>query len=149
MSYRRDTSHKPRLLVDTSFLLPALGIDVEEEVYDAIAKFRDYEIYYIEVSLIEAMWSIIKRVKIEDREIVRKGLESIKDTYHKLELPMNSLLKAWEIYRKAHRDYIDALLYSASIIKGIPFLTIDKTLKKNLEKDGYNTENILFPNDIK
>ena len=149
MSYKRDTSSKPRLLVDTSFLLPALGIDVEEEVYAAIAKFRDYEINYIEASLIEAMWSIIKRVKIEDKNIIRNGLESIKDTYHKIDLPLSALLKAWEIYRNAHRDYIDALLYSVSIIEGIPLLTIDKTLKKNLEKAGYNTENILFPKDIK
>ena len=149
MSYKRDTSSKPCLLVDTSFLLPALGIDVEEEVYAAIAKFRDYEINYIEASLIEAMWSIIKRVKIEDKNIIRNGLESIKDTYHKIDLPLSALLKAWEIYRNAHRDYIDALLYSVSIIEGIPLLTIDKTLKKNLEKAGYNTENILFPKDIK
>jgi len=149
LSYKRDTSSKPCLLVDTSFLLPALGIDVEEEVYAAIAKFRDYEINYIEASLIEAMWSIIKRVKIEDKNIIRNGLESIKDTYHKIDLPLSALLKAWEIYRNAHRDYIDALLYSVSIIEGIPLLTIDKTLKKNLEKAGYNTENILFPKDIK
>ncbi|MHA1608759.1 MAG: hypothetical protein ACTSUJ_01975 [Candidatus Njordarchaeales archaeon] len=37
MSSKKNTSSKPRLLIDTSFLLPALGIDVEEEVYKAIA----------------------------------------------------------------------------------------------------------------
>jgi len=148
LSSKKNTSSKPRLLIDTSFLLPALGIDVEEEVYKAIAKFRNFEIYYIEASLIEAMWSIIKRVRIEDRKIIRKGLEGIRDTYHKLDLPMSALLKAWEIYKNAHRDYIDALLYSVSILEGIPLLTIDKTLKRNLEKANYPTDNVLFPSDI-
>ena len=148
MIYRKNTMNNACLLIDTSFLLPALGIDVEKEVYDAITRFGEYEIYYLEISLIEAMWSVTKRVNIEDREIINRGLEAIRDTYNKMDLPIDALIKAWEIYKKAHKDYIDALLYSASIISDIPLLTIDKTLKKNLEANGYPTDNILFPRDI-
>ena len=40
---------KPRLLVDTNFLLPALGIDVEEDALSAISLFHRFEINYLEV----------------------------------------------------------------------------------------------------
>lgn len=148
MRSKRSSSSK-ELLVDTSFLLPALGIDVEKEIYGAIEKFKKYKIYYLEISLIEAMWSIIKRVDISYRRIVETGLESIRDTYYKMNITPDHMLKAWEIYLSAHKDFIDSLLYSVSIIENIPLLTIDKKLKSNLEKNGYDTRNIVFPKELK
>ena len=86
MSSKKNTSNKPPLLIDTSFLLPALRVEVNDEIRKAITKFREYMIYYLEISLIEVMWSIIKRVDIKDKIVIKMGLESIKDTYRKLDL---------------------------------------------------------------
>ena len=50
------STSKPELLVDTTFLLPALGIDVEEEALEAISLFPRFKVYYLEASLLEAIW---------------------------------------------------------------------------------------------
>ncbi len=57
MSSRRGISGtvKPKLLVDTTFLLPTLGIEVEEEAMKVIPFFRRFEVYYLEVGLLEAL----------------------------------------------------------------------------------------------
>lgn len=45
LNSRRGTSASTRVLVDTSFLLPAVGLDVEEEVYDAIKHFHKVAVF--------------------------------------------------------------------------------------------------------
>ncbi len=47
MRSRRSTSGRASVLVDTSFLLPALGIEVEEEVMEVIPMFRKLEVRYL------------------------------------------------------------------------------------------------------
>ena len=47
---------RPRLLVDTTFLLPPLGVEVEREAMEVIPFFREFEIYYLEAGLLEALW---------------------------------------------------------------------------------------------
>jgi len=60
---RKSTSRKkPRILIDTSFSLPALGVEVEEGVLNAISLFRKVEVFYLELSLVEAMWKVLKRL---------------------------------------------------------------------------------------
>ncbi len=148
MNNREGSLTNKEILVDTSFLLPALGIDVEEIVYQAIKKFKKYNVYYLDVSLLEAMWIILKKVSYEDKNTVRIGIESIRNTYRKLEVTAEHLIMAWEIYENAHKDFIDNILYSVSHIENKPFLTIDKKLKKNLKNAGYSVKNIIFPSEL-
>jgi len=42
-----------KVLIDTSFLLPALGVEVEKEVTEAIKNFKKAEVFYLEESLLE------------------------------------------------------------------------------------------------
>ena len=60
MRSRRSISKRPKILIDTSFLLPALGIEVEEEAMRIIPLFRRLEVYYLEIALLEAMWKVLK-----------------------------------------------------------------------------------------
>ena len=46
---RGNTSARPRILIDTTFLLPALGVEVEKEAMDVIRLFERAEVYYLEV----------------------------------------------------------------------------------------------------
>ena len=149
MNNRKKSWAENRLLIDTTFILPALGVDVEEEAYEAIGKFEDYKIFYLEVSLLEAMWSILKRVEFGDSSTVKIGLEAVRDTYSRIEVSAGHFIKAWEIYTTAHRDFIDDLLYSVSLTEGIPLLTLDKKLAENLKGKGYPTKNILFPENLR
>ena len=53
-----------KVLVDTMFLLPALGFEVEEETMEVIRLFHEIEVYYLEVELLEAMWKALKVVPL-------------------------------------------------------------------------------------
>ncbi|MBP1357269.1 MAG: toxin VapC, partial [Sulfolobus sp.] len=70
-----------RILIDTPFLLPILGIEVKPELNRIIEKFPNHEIYYSEFSLLEVLW-ILKRinkkgVKVEMKRL-REGLRSLR-----------------------------------------------------------------------
>ena len=53
MRSRRDASKRIKILVDTSFPLPALGMKIERKGIEAIRLFRFPEIYYLEIALLE------------------------------------------------------------------------------------------------
>ena len=154
MRYRRNTlmkgEGKHKVLVDTTFLLPALGIEVEDEAMDVIKYFRGLNIYYTEFGLLEAMWKVIKLISPESIGVVKLGLKAIENTYSMLKPPPEAFLKAWEIFMRGHKDFIDALYYSTAVLTGTPFLTIDKEFIKFLTGKGYLTEGIIYtPTNIK
>jgi predicted nucleic acid-binding protein len=135
---------KTKILVDTSFLLPALGIDVEEEVYKAIRHFRRFDVYYTELEILEAIWKILRIFDRTKLYRILLGLESIKRTYKILEIPSKAYLEAIEIYDRGHKDYIDALLYTTAKHSNIPLLTIDFTFIDFLKENSYQIENIII-----
>jgi len=49
-----------RVILDTSFLLPFLGIRTDEPVMEALPRLRGHELYYSELSVLEALWKIVK-----------------------------------------------------------------------------------------
>ncbi len=148
MRYRRDTltrgKGKRRVLVDTTFLLPALGIEVEKEAMGVIKYFHDLNVYYTEFGLLEAMWKVIKLVNPKDIDVVRLGLKAIENTYSVLKPPSEAYLKAWEIFLKGHRDFIDALYYSTAVLTRTPLLTIDKEFIKFLAGKGYLIKGVIY-----
>jgi len=135
---------KPRVLIDTSFLLPALGIDVEREAIEAIALFRRLEVYYLEIGLIEALWKALKLVPQDKLYRVKQGLEAIKRTYQLLEPPVEAYIEAIEIYHRGHRDYIDALHYTSAKNTNIPWLTIDNDFIEFLRNQNYPIQGIVL-----
>ena len=150
MKNKRSTQAKPSIIIDTTFLLPALGISVEEEAEEVIPLFRKLNVYYLEVGLLEAMWKIIKIIPIDKLERVRLGLEAIRRTYSLLSPSAKALVEALLIYRKGHRDYIDALHYTAAKDTGIPLLTIDYEFIEFLVEHGYETRGVvLIPKELK
>jgi predicted nucleic acid-binding protein len=145
---KKNTRTKPKLLIDTTFLLPALGFEVEESAMKAIELFRKYNIYYIEFGILEAMWKILKIIKSEQLIIVYQGLEAIRETYKKLEVPIEAYIDSFSFYNKGHKDIIDAIYYFTSIYSKIPLLTIDENLIEFLLKNGYNTDLLYRPSDL-
>lgn len=140
---------KLKVLVDTSFLLPAMGIDVEQEILDAIKYFRRIEVYYLEVCVLEAMWIVLKVVSSNNLDVVKEGIKAIRDTYKQLIPPPEAYIKAYEVYHKGHRDYIDNLIYATSLEKKIALLTIDYEFINFLKKNSYLINNIITPKDLK
>ncbi|QXJ29387.1 hypothetical protein J5U23_02256 [Saccharolobus shibatae B12] len=120
-----------RILIDTSFILPALGIDVGEQVVNLIREFYNHEVYFIELSLLEAMWVIKRLIKqgIEvDFSAVRTGLKSINKTYHLLRIPTRAYINA--VNDKRHSDLIDLILYYTAKAYNLKLLSLDNKLKE-------------------
>lgn len=145
LSSRRSTSALNRVLVDTSFLLPAVGLDVEEEVYDAIKYFHKITVCYIEASILEIMWKVIKLIRRDEVDTVKIGIEAIRNTYTLITPGATALLEAYSLYREAHKDLIDNLLYAVSREYRIPLLTIDKKFMQTLKSNGRDISNIITP----
>ena len=146
----RSISRKPRVLVDTTFLLPALGVEIEEDALKAIALFRKLEIYYLEVGVLDAMRKVLKAIPLEHLEVVKVGLDSIRNTYNTLDIPVEAYIEAYRIYNEGHKDYIDALYYSTARTTGTPWLTIDKEFIEFLKQHNYRIEGIIYtPEDLK
>jgi predicted nucleic acid-binding protein len=135
---------KPRILIDTTFLLPAIGISVEREAEEIILGFRKLDVYYLEAGLLEAMWKIMKIVPQEKLERVRIGIEAVRNTYKVLEPPPEAYIGAVKIYREGFKDYIDALHYTTAKNTNTPLLTIDYELIEFLRQHNYETEKIIL-----
>jgi predicted nucleic acid-binding protein len=130
-----------KILIDTSFILPPLGIDVGESVVNIIKEFDKHEIYFTELSLIEAMW-VIRRLLKEgtkvDFKIVKTGLKSVIKTYRLLRIPISAYINA--VNDRRHNDLIDMIIYYTAKAYNLKLLTLDKKLKE------IDNENIVINN---
>jgi len=150
LSVKETTLTRLKILIDTTFLLPALGIEVEEEVIEAIRLFRKFQIYYLEVGVLEAMWCILKVVPQEKMNMVDVGLKAIRSTYQLVSPPIEAYIKAVAIFREGHRDYIDALYYASAEALNLMWLTIDYKFIDFLKEHGYKLDGIVItPEDLK
>ncbi len=144
MRSRKSTSARINVLIDTSFLLPALGIGVDDEVLEAIKLFRQAKIYYLELGLTEAIWKATRLVPKDRVDRVELGVKSIRESYSLLTPPPQAFTEAMKIYWLGHRDFIDAIHYTAAHSSGIYFLTIDRAFTDFLTREGYPTEDIVL-----
>ena len=129
--------HAPlRVLLDTSFILPSLGIDVGKKVSKSlrILAQRSSEIHYSSFSLLESLW-VLARIAPNaafEAESYRKGLRSIMESgrYKKVSEDSTILNEAFSIYRLGHKDMIDNILYASSTQLNLKLLTLDRDLKE-------------------
>jgi PIN domain nuclease of toxin-antitoxin system len=124
-----------RVLLDTSFILPSLGIDVGEEVSKGLREIADIkaEIYYSYFSILESLW-VAARLSASaafDEENFNLGLRSIikGGRYMKVEEDSKTFNDALKLYMLGHKDMIDNILYANSTRLNIKLLTLDNKLK--------------------
>lgn len=140
-----------KVLLDTSFILPTLGIDVGEEVEEKLKKLDevDAEIYYSHISILESLWVAAKLMKNQafDMERFIQGLKSVMESgrYLKVEENAQTFIDALKLYELGHRDIIDDLLYAISINFGLKFLTLDTELRGFIQSKKLNDTLTEFP----
>ena len=140
-----------KVLVDTTFLLPTLGIDVGKQTTRVLRKLAEVEaeIYYSPFSLLESLWVMSRNVKNStfDIEQFSQGLRSIMDSgrYLRLNESAEVYREAMRLYTLGHADLIDNILYSSSVHFGIRFLTLDRMLTDFITEKGL--ENTFLPID--
>lgn len=73
-----------KVLLDTSFPLPTLGIEVGEEVKASLVKLNEIKaaIYYSRFSVLESLWVATKLLKdqVFDAERFSQGLRSVTES---------------------------------------------------------------------
>ena len=128
-----------RILLDTSFLLPSLGVEVAGAA-EALENLKEDEFYYSNFSVLECLWVLAslerKKVAIE-MDTVETGLKSIERSYKRAVEDTEVFLEALKLRRAGHTDFIDCLLYAISLRDGLKFLSFDTELKEFVQKKGF------------
>ena len=142
-----------RVLLDTSFLLPSLGIDVGEDISKGLKEIADIKagIYYSHFSILESLW-IAARLAASatfDGENFSLGLRSIIEggRYMKVEEDSRTFNDALKLYMLGHKDMMDNILYANSIRLNFKLLTLDNNLKEFIREKGLK-DTIVSPDQI-
>ena len=142
-----------KVLLDTTFILPSIGIDVGEEVLKGLKKLADTkaEIYFSRFSILETLWVAARLSKGANfnAESFRLGLRSILESgrYMKVEEDSEILNDALGLYMIGHKDMIDNILYASSTHLNLKLLTLDAELKEFIQEKGLK-DTIIYPNQI-
>jgi len=125
-----------RILLDTSYLLPLFGIDVEidglKENFPKVLK--RFEVYYSPISLIETKFIILRLLKegINLLEDYRVGLDSIlAEDLLKPTLLTNSEIEDVAdklLIDKGLKDYFDRMIYATAVVFKLALVTEDRKL---------------------
>ncbi len=145
------SSEKLRLLLDTSYLLPMLGVEVEgvEPVLELLASLYNsglLEAYYSRFSILE-MLGKISRLRY-DPEIVERGLAYILEKLVEAEPGVEAYMMALRLRSRGFSDLIDLLLYSTAATRGLKLLTRDDALISFLERSGVSLDHVVHEDEL-
>jgi PIN domain nuclease of toxin-antitoxin system len=142
-----------KVLLDTTFILPSLGIDVGEEVLKGLSKLAQIKvnIYFSRFSILETLWIAARLSKSPNfnTEIFKLGLRSILEgkRYMKVEESSEIFDEALRLYMLGHKDMIDNILYATSTNLNLKLLTLDKELKEFIHEKGL-MDTLIHPSQI-
>ena len=142
---------KLRVLLDTTYLLPIVGIDVEGiekplRVLSELHRLGNIEIFYTPFNILEILGKL-SRMNF-DRKRVELGLKSIREAFRVTHPTIRGYLKALELRRKGFKDLIDLLLYTTSKTRRLSFLTRDEKLAEFLREVGEDTTTVILEEDF-
>lgn len=137
-----------KLLLDSTYLIPALNIDIAEGWSKADLKnlilSEKYELYYCDLSLFEIYTKCMKLIlqkKLDVQiEAIQNGVQNIINSPKILKINWWEHIFESEILlelKKVHNDSIDCMLLYLAIINCDIFATFDKTFIKKI-KDSDN-----------
>lgn len=142
-----------RVLLDTSFILPTLGIGVGPDVRRALQDLAhgNVDAYFSSFSLLESLWQAAKLKKSAtfDEKLFLEGMKSILDSgvYLRSDEGFEAYRKATELLGLGHKDLIDNMLYGNSVVNGLKFLTVDSALRSFLRKHELE-DTTVFPSEM-
>ena len=121
-----------KILLDTIFILPTLGIDAGSKVEETLGESKA-KLYYSQFSILESLWIEAKISKSQSFDIERfnQGLRSIikSGRYIKVKETCKIFEEALKLYMQGHKDIIDNILYTTSVNLNLKLLTLDTELK--------------------
>lgn len=131
-----------RVLLDTSFILPTLGISVSEETSEGLKRLSETgaEIYYSRFGILESLWVAARTIHDAtfDPESFKLGLRSVIEggRYGKVEEDSEIFNEALRLYELGHKDIVDNILYASSARLDLKLLTLDTELREFVHSKG-------------
>jgi len=134
----------PDVLLDTSFLLPTLGLEVKEitksdlESIRAASKKARFHCSY--ASFVEILGLVGKESRKVNANAVGIGMESLLGSglYEWTKPSLGAIRLALEMRTKGHKDNIDNILYATAADSKMLFLSLDEELRKFLARNGFD-----------
>jgi len=146
----KSSTETSKVLFDTSYILPTLGISVGKTIEEHINTLTQIgiEVYYSRLSILESLWVAARTIKdgTFDPERFKLGLRSIIDggRYKRVEEDTQIFTEALNLYRLGHKGMIDNILYASAARLNLRLLTSDRELEKFvLEKRLKNVLSIM------
>jgi len=142
------------VLLDSTYLLPSFGIEVEGFSEEHIRALREawsrglVRYYCLSVVWVEVVGKVCREARrsgVEVSDVVDMAIKSLLKSgmYEWMSPPPEAIKLAFELRLAGHRDIIDNLLYATSIAMDMVFLTMDEALKGFLAEHGFSVENLM------
>lgn len=141
------------ILLDTSFVLPSFGVEVDRDVFDALRILSrnrtKVKVYYSSYNLLEVLLVLLREVRrgnlafYDAIEMIEEGVFIIINGLERLEENPSAFSKALKMYSMGHHDLFDNILYSLALENGVYFLTVDKKLKTFVKEQGLQDTTIM------
>ncbi len=134
------------VLLDSTFLLPSLGVEVKEISSKDFVRLREIseraDLHCSYVSFVEILGKLTRLSEPIDVPAVDRGIKSLMESgiYRWVNPSAKAVRLALNLRIQGHRDNIDNILYSTAFESKMFFLSIDEELKEFLRKNGFDTE---------
>ena len=134
-----------KLLLDSTYLIPALNVDILEgwakQDFKNLIQSEKYELYYCDLSLFEIYTKCMKLIlqqKMDVQiEVVQNGIQSILNSSRIFKINWWEHIFESEIllqFKKIHNDSIDCILIYLAIINCDIFATFDYNFIQKLKE---------------
>ena len=142
------------VLLDSTYLLPSFGIEVEGLADEHIRALREtwsrglVRFYCLSVVWVEVIGKVCREARrsgVEVGDVVNTAIRSLLESgvYEWVNPTPDAIKLAFKLRLAGHKDVIDNLLYATSITRNMVFLTMDKALRDFLVKHGFGVENLM------
>jgi len=146
--------YSDEFLLDTSYVLPLVGIEVEGITEKDYTKILTKKLYYPLAMVAELVGVIVKEAKkAKIEELPEEAIEGFNSIIFggKINLvpPEGDDLKiAYELIKLGWNDIFDALLYATAKRLEMKALSLDREFKKFLKEYGYEADILISHKDI-
>ncbi|MDI9619271.1 MAG: hypothetical protein QFX33_00395 [Candidatus Nezhaarchaeota archaeon] len=143
-----------KVLLDSTYILPSFGIEVEGLSADHIVRLREagvkgeVKFYCLTVVWIEIIGKICRereRLNKNIDDIIEVSVKSLLESgfYKWLTPTSNAVRIAFKLRMLGHKDNVDNLLYATSLDNDMLLLTMDEELKEFLLKNNFKADNLV------
>lgn len=149
-SLPRELLGENRVIVDTSFLLPIVGIRLGEDIEEIMELINDFKIYYPYLmipELVGVIFKIARKKRLDS--IPRMALDGLNYILYSGEISLihpsdKDFEIAYELLRLGSKDIFDSILYATSVRTKLKAVTLDRYFIDFLREKRLSVDNMIL-----